>query len=125
MALAVMRLAKDRGHESFDENTVRELKAVVAASSLAHDMETVDAVFDLLDLNLDGRLTYMEILKKMKRPTSSLMDLIETNEALSFLLHPLKIRSTLKQIAKGTKSGVDVTKDSFRLYVASAKFSPQ
>ena len=33
MALAVMRLAKDRGHESFDENTVRELKAVVAASS--------------------------------------------------------------------------------------------
>ena len=34
MALAVMRLAKDRGHESFDENTVRELKAVVAAGSV-------------------------------------------------------------------------------------------
>jgi len=102
-------------------------KTVPGVGTIADDMKSVGLLFDLLDLNGDGLLTYSEILHKLESPTTIVMNLIETNAALLFLLAPTKLRRTLKKIrtlhvgSGGGGSGSGITKDSLKLYVASSR----
>ena len=100
--------------------TVDDEAAVLSRSVPSkHTLESVDRLFDLLDLDGNGILTYQECLTSLERPSSSLSGLIGVSDKLEDLLHPKKLRETLGKIARASESR-SVTKNSFRLFVASS-----
>ena len=86
--------------------------------SVEEDMTSVDLLFNLLDINKDGKLTYYEILKKLEKPTTIIIDLIESNDALQFLVSPPMLKRALLKMKKMSVNQT-ITREIFRLYVAS------
>ena len=99
--------------------TIDDEAALSRSGPSEHTLESVDRLFDLLDLDGDGILTYSECLASLERPSSSLSGLIGVSDKLEDLLHPKKLRKTLGKIARASESR-SVTKNSFRLFVASS-----
>jgi Ca2+-binding EF-hand superfamily protein len=83
-------------------------------------LDSIDQLFQVLDTNNDGILSYRECFDGMSN--SQVQTIINNSggQGLSDMLHPNKLKSTMKKIAKHHPSG-ELNRGAFRLWVQMSR----